>query len=264
MLLTIRVEDIVWKGDHYEVKTPAGIFYGKTVLFAAGPYSLFFARKLGYGLKFGIFPVGGSFMYSLRKLLNNKVYGVQIEGMPFARVHGDPDILDMDRTRFGPTTKLIPLMERHHYETFKDFMQLPLLSTKGGLATLFEIINKNNMWGYALKNAIYDLPVIGPAAFLREVRPIIPTIKYGDIRLRKGAGGIRPQIVNLETRKLEMGDSNIVGTNIIFNTTPSPGASVSMYNGRRDAKKIVEFLNAMGGNYYFDEEKFQEELGKVA
>ncbi|OGN10446.1 MAG: hypothetical protein A3J46_04950 [Candidatus Yanofskybacteria bacterium RIFCSPHIGHO2_02_FULL_41_11] len=256
------IEEITWKGDHYEVKTNIGVFRCKTFIFAAGPYSLFFARRLGYGLNKGIYPVGGSFLYTVRKLLNNKVYCVQIEGMPFARVHGDPDILNPDVTRFGPTTKLLPLMERHHWETFFDFMQLPTFSTQEGIAAFLAIMNNNKLWQYAFKNMVYDLPVIGPAAFMKEVRHIVPTIQLSDLRLHRHAGGIRPQIVNLETKKLEMGDSTIEGQNIIFNTTPSPGASVSMANGRRDAKKIVEMLNAMGGNFHFDEEKFQRELGK--
>ena len=256
------IRDIIWRGDCYEVITTRGYFYCRTFIFEAGPYSLFFARRLGYGLQYGIYPVAGSFLYSVRRLLRNKVYGVQIEGMPFARVHGDPDILNSNITRFGPTTKLLPLMERHHYKTFMDFMELPTFSTREGIRAFIEILKENNLLGYALKNAIYDLPIIGPAAFLREVRPIIPTIRYSDLRLRRGAGGIRPQIVNLQTKKLEMGDSTIEGQNIIFNTTPSPGASVSMANGRRDAKRIVEFLNAMGEDYYFNEETFQKELGK--
>ena len=253
------VLSIKFKGDHYEVKTLVRTFYCKTVIFEAGPYSLFFARELGYGMNYAILPVAGSF-YSAGHLLNNKVYRVQIEGRPFAAIHGDPDILEMTDTRFGPTTKPLPLMERHHYETFRDFMKLPLLSSVRGISALLKVVNENNLWGYAAKNFIFDMPIIGPATFLREIHPIIPTIRYKDLKLRRGAGGIRPQIVNLETRKLEMGDSTIIGKNAIFNTTPSPGASVSMANGRRDAKKIVEFL---GSGYWFDEEKFQEELGEL-
>ncbi|HEY4506712.1 MAG TPA: FAD-dependent oxidoreductase [Candidatus Paceibacterota bacterium] len=251
------LEEIGIMDDHFVIRTPEANFYSKIVVFEAGPYSLFFARKLGYGLKYGILPVPGSF-YSAGHLLNNKVYRVQIENMPFAAIHGDPDILDMEDTRFGPTTKFLPLMERHRYGTFMHFMELPLLSSIEGLVSLFSIMNKNKLWGYAAKNLVFDMPIIGPAAFLREVRPIIPTIRYRDLKLRRGAGGIRPQIVNLETKKLEFGDSTIVGRNIIFNTTPSPGASVSMANGHRDAQKVVEFL---GPGYTFNEERFQKELG---
>lgn len=50
---------------------------------------------------------------------------------------------------------------------------------------------------------------------------------------------------------------SLSGDKIIFNTTPSPGASVCLGNAHRDAKRIVEFL---GSEYHFDEELFQKEL----
>jgi malate dehydrogenase (quinone) len=229
------------------------------VVFAAGPYSLFFAQKLGYGLEYGILSVAGNF-YDAGHWLDNKVYRMQVEGRPFAEIHGDPDILDIAKTRFGPTTKVLPLMERHHYETFKDFMQLPLLRTLRGIASLFKILWKRKLIWYVLKNILFDIPVIGRWLFLREVKKVVPTMHYRDLKLRKGAGGIRPQIVNLKTMDLEMGDASLVGDKIIFNTTPSPGASVCLGNAYRDANRIVEFL---GSDYYFDEELFQKELGEV-
>ena len=102
------------------------------------------------------------------------------------------------------------------------------------------------------------MPIVGKILFLQEVRKVVPMMRYGNLKLRKGAGGIRPQIVNLKTGDLEMGDASIVGNKIIFNTTPSPGASVCLGNAHRDAQRIVDFL---GQEYKFDEEKFQKELG---
>lgn len=215
---------------------------------------------MGYGLEYGILSVAGSF-YDAGHWLDNKVYRMQVEGRPFAEIHGDPDILDMSKTRFGPTTKILPLMERHHYETFRDFMQLPLATTLRGIASLFKILWKRKLIWYVFKNILFDIPIIGKALFLREVRQVVPNIRYHDLQLRKGAGGIRPQIVNLKTMDLEMGDASLVGDRIIFNTTPSPGASVCLGNAHRDAKRIVEFL---GEGYYFDEAKFQKELGPVS
>lgn len=253
------ITDIKRDGDIYVVSTEKEIFRARVVLFAAGPYSLYFAQKLGYGLDYAILPVAGSF-YDSGHWLDNKIYRMQVEGRPFAEIHGDPDILNMALTRFGPTTKPLPLMERHHYETFWDFVKLPLASTLRGFASLFKILWKRKLTWYVLKNMLFDVPVIGKALFLREVRQIIPTMGYRDLKLRRGAGGIRPQIVNLKTSDLEMGDASMVGDNIIFNTTPSPGASVCLGNARRDAKRIVEFL---GPGYWFDEEKFQKELGEI-
>lgn len=263
-LLGTPVEYIEKRNNCYIMKTPDGYITAEAVVFAAGPYSLFFAQKLGYGLEYGILSVAGSF-YDAGHWLDNKVYRMQVEGRPFAEIHGDPDILDMTKTRFGPTTKILPLMERHHYETFVDFMQLPLLRTVRGIASLFKIIWKRKLVWYVLKNILFDLPIIGRWLFLQEVKKIVPTMRYRDLKLRKGAGGIRPQIVNLKTMDLEMGDASLVpeGERLIFNTTPSPGASVCLGNAHRDAKRIVEFLNQTAGGYYFDEEAFQKELGEV-
>lgn len=258
-LFNTSVTDIAKVDGGYAIDTSRGKIFAKTVEFAAGPYSLYFAQKLGYGLEYGILSVAGSF-YDVGHWLDNKVYRMQVEGQPFAEIHGDPDILDMNKTRFGPTTKVLPLMERHHYETFKDFMKLPLATTLRGIASLFKILWKRKLVWYVLKNILFDIPVIGKWLFLQEVRKVVPTMRYRDLRLRKGAGGIRPQIVNLKTMDLEMGDASLVGNHIIFNTTPSPGASVCLGNAHRDAKRIVEFL---GRGYYFDEEKFQKELGPV-
>ena len=38
----------------YALDTPSGLVFADTIVFAAGPYSLFFAQKLGYGLDYGI------------------------------------------------------------------------------------------------------------------------------------------------------------------------------------------------------------------
>ena len=254
-----QVFDIVEENGGYVLMADRGEIFAKTVEIAAGPYSLYFAHRLGYGLKFSILQVAGSF-YSAGKWLNNKVYRTQVEGRPFAEIHGDPDILNMDDTRFGPTTKPIFYMERYHPETFHHYMAMKLVTTLRGIATIIWILWKRKLIWYVFKNFLFDLPIIGPALFLLEACKVIPTLRYRDLKLRKGAGGVRPQIVNLETMDLEMGDSSIVGKNIIFNTTPSPGASVCLGNAHRDAKRIVEFL---GPEYYFDEEKFQRELGEL-
>lgn len=224
----------------FVLETNTGMYTASALVCAAGAYSLLFAQELGYGKHLGILPLGASF-YSAGPLLSGKVYRVQIEGMPFAAIHGDPDVLNQADTRFGPTTKPLPLMERHRLKTFWDFVKLPLVSLRG-LRVLFRLLANRKLFGYVVKNALYDVPFIGPYLFLREARVIVPTLTYRHLKLRKGAGGIRPQIVNLKTGELEMGDKTIVGENCIFNTTPSPGASVCLANAHRDGKHIARFL----------------------
>lgn len=244
-------------GRWFEISTSRGTLQTHALVAACGPYSLTFAQSMGYGLQYGILPVGGSF-YSTGHFLNGKVYRVQKENMPFAEIHGDPDVLNPRDTRFGPTTKPLPLMERYHYETFFDYIKTPIISYRG-LKSLLKILRENKLTGYVAKNFIYDMPIIGPMFFLPEARKVIPNMRYRDLKRRRGKGGIRPQIVNLETGELEMGNKTIEtpNGNALFITTPSPGASICMKNGKYVAQKLVK---ALGASYNFDEEMFRREF----
>jgi len=52
-----------------------------------------------------------------------------------------------------------------------------------------------------------------------------------------------------------MGEAKIVGDDIIFNITPSPGASTCLKNAMRDTHTLLESLE---GDYEFDEDAFRE------
>jgi malate dehydrogenase (quinone) len=77
---------------------------------------------------------------------------------------------------------------------------------------------------YILRNFSYDLPALGKYFYLRDARKIVPSLKYRELRFDPAIGGIRPQLVNIREKKLEMGEAKILGDKIIFNITPSPGA----------------------------------------
>lgn len=222
----------------FVLETNANIYTADVVVFAAGAYSLWFAQELGYAKHLAILPVAGDF-YSSGPFLRGKVY--RMSDLPFAAIHADPDVLNQKDTRFGPTVKLMPLMERRNLKTMWDFIKLPLVSLRG-LWFLLTLLANRQLLVYTLKNMLYSVPIIGKYLFLCEARVIVPSLKYRDLKRRNGAGGIRPQIVNLDTLELEMGDKTIVGDNCIFNTTPSPGASVCLGNAERDAKLVAEFL----------------------
>jgi len=51
-----------------------------------------------------------------------------------------------------------------------------------------------------------------------------------------------------------MGEAKLTGDDIIFNITPSPGASTCLKNAMRDTEQLIEFLD---GEYEFDEEGFR-------
>jgi malate dehydrogenase (quinone) len=253
-----KVEEVRREDGNYVVATNNGEISARVVVFAAGAYSLHFAHRLGYGLNLGILSVAGSF-FSGGPLVRGKVYRPQVAGRPFAEIHVDPDVLNENDSRFGPTTKPILLMERYRYGTFRDYLRQPIVSLKGLWVTL-KILIENGLLGYVARNFIYDIPILGKLYFLhREARALIPTMRYSDLKRRKNAGGVRPQIVDLSTGKLEMGERTIARDNLIFNTTPSPGASVCIYNAvMRDVPQVVEYL---GSEFWFDSDSFYQELG---
>ena len=71
------------------------------------------AKSLGYGKNFAVLSMAGSF-YTAPKVLNGNVYTIQVPKLPFAAIHGDPEVHSDLITRFGPTAKPIFQLERHN------------------------------------------------------------------------------------------------------------------------------------------------------
>jgi len=233
--------------------------HARAVIVAAGSPSLVFAQSLGYGTQFAILPVAGSF-YRTRNLLNGKVYTVQNPKIPFAAVHGDPAVYDRKETRFGPTARPMPLLERHHYATFFEFMRTGTATPRGLLAAL-RVAGDWDISRFLMKNAAYDLPFIGKRVFLRDARKIVPALSAKDLTLDRGAGGIRGQLVDKRAGKIARGKDKIVGDGIIFIMAPSPGASYCLGNAVEDARTLGDFL---GDGYRFDETAMRRDLSTAA
>ncbi len=258
LLLETKVKKIV-AGQLYQIETDNKTIQAKVVLVAAGAHSLLFAKSLGYGLNYALLSVAGSF-YFAPKLLNGKVYTVQRKKLPFAAIHGDPEVHDRTIARFGPTAKVLPMLERHHYGSIIEYFQTAGLSFKA-IASFLKILSDPIIFKYIALNFCYDFPIIGKRLFIKEVKKIIPAIKLGDLAYAKGYGGVRPQIVNLDTKALEMGEAKIVGDKIIFNITPSPGASTCLQNALEDTIRAIDFL---GKGYHFNQQQFLEDLSAEA
>lgn len=139
--LKTQVNEITKNKQGFQLTTSRGTFFADVVAVMAGPHSLVFAKKLGYGKDLGILPVAGSF-YSADNVLCGKVYTMQIKKLPFAAVHGDPNVNNLRETRFGPTAKVLPLLERHHYSTVIDFVRTSIWSIKGVFGLLKIISDK--------------------------------------------------------------------------------------------------------------------------
>lgn len=256
LYLSTAVKDIEENNGKYEITTTAGKLSADVVAVALGSYSLLFAKSFGYGKEYLILPVAGNFYSSSRKILNGKVYTIQKEKLPFAAVHGDPNIHNLDETRFGPTAKVIPILERRNWRSFWDFLKSAGIDFRA-IASLIKILSDADIIKFIAMNFIYDLPLIGSRSFLKTAQKIVPSLKISDIKFGKGLGGIRPQIVDKNSKKLLMGDAEIIGRNILFNITPSPGATACLRNAEKDTKRIIEFFQ---NRYEFDEKKFGKDF----
>jgi len=253
--MSTRVKKIIHEGSSFIIKTDKGEFEASAVVVAAGSYSLIFAKSLGYGKNYSILSMSGSF-YTGPKVLNGKVYTMQIPKLPFAAVHGDPEVHNEQVTRFGPTAKPIFFLERYNYSTFWGYWKTFGIGIKP-LLSILKISSDKAIFNYLLKNVVYDLPWIGKRSFLKEIRKIVPRVSLKEIKFAKKVGGTRPQIINNVTKKLELGEAKIVGENIIFNITPSPGASTCLGNAFEDASKLMEFLS---NRFTFEKVQFEKDL----
>lgn len=255
--LSTKVIKITRAGDNYLIKTDKGDFEAPAVVVAAGSHSMLMAKSLGYGKEYSILSMAGSF-YTGPRVLNSKVYTMQVPKLPFAAVHGDPEVHNEFITRFGPTAKPIFFLERYNNSTFWEYWKTFGFSIKPVLS-IFKISSDRIIFNYLLKNVVYDFPWIGKRSFMKEIRKIVPNVKLEEIKYAKGIGGTRPQIINNTTRKLELGEAKILGDKIIFNITPSPGASTCLGNALEDTGKLMEFL---GNKFTFDKARFEKDLGK--
>ncbi|KYH26032.1 malate:quinone oxidoreductase [Halalkalicoccus paucihalophilus] len=239
--------------DGFILESEAGWFEADTAVVAAGSHSMQIAKEMGYGEDMSLLPVAGSFFLG-NDLLNGKVYTLQMQKLPFAAIHGDADVHDPSITRFGPTAKLVPELERGELSTVEDFFDVFGLNVDS-LLSYGNVLADRILLPYVLKNLVYDVPGVGKRAFLPHVKKVVPSVELDDIERAKGYGGVRPQIVDTDGKTLDMGEAKITGEGVIFNVTPSPGASTCLKNAMRDTEQLVEFLD---GEYAFDERGFRE------
>jgi malate dehydrogenase (quinone) len=254
--INTKVSKIIKTDNGFEVHTNKGKISTRFVVVSAGGHSLLFAQRMGYGKEYACLPVAGSFYYA-PDVLRGKVYTIQNEKLPFAAIHGDPDLLVRGKTRFGPTALVLPMLERHNYATVPEFLSVtrPSLSVMKVMWDLFKVADIRN---YMAKNVLFEVPYIRQRLFLKDARKIVPTLQLQDLTFAKQIGGIRPVMIDKINRKLHLGEAKInPGNGIIFNMTPSPGATSCLQNGEQDMRYIVEYL---GCEFY--ESQLNHELKK--
>lgn len=241
--INTQVSSIRKTDDGFDVYTNKGVLSSRFVVVSAGGHSLLFAQRMGYGKEYACLPVAGSFYYA-PDVLRGKVYTIQNEKLPFAAIHGDPDLLVRGKTRFGPTALVLPMLERYNYKTIPEFLSVtkPSLSV---LRVMWDLLKVSDIRNYMAKNVLFEVPYIRQRLFLKDARKIVPTLQLQDLTFAKGIGGIRPVMIDKHNRKLHLGEAKInPGNGIIFNMTPSPGATSCLQNGEQDLRYIVEYLGS--------------------
>jgi malate dehydrogenase (quinone) len=240
--LSSQVTKIKKFDDHYELTTPQGTFLASFVVVSAGAHSLLLANQLGHGLNMSILPMAGSFYY-VPKILNGKVYTMQNDKLPFAALHGDPDLVEMDKTRLGPTALVLPKLERYTGGTYWDFWKSLKLDFKV-IKVFWDLMKDSTIRNYIFRNFAFEIPWVRTRLFAKDAQKILPDLKPQDLEYASGIGGLRPQVIDKTEMKLKLGEASIVpeNENLIFNMTPSPGATTCLGNAYRDAQIITERL----------------------
>lgn len=257
IFLNTEVLNITHIGDKFFLRTRNNMAISANfVVVDAGAHSLWLAHRMGYGKNMGCISMAGSFYLTKQHLLNGKVYMVQNPKLPFAALHGDPDILADGCTRFGPTALALPKLERYKgLKSVPEYFQT-LNFSKEVVQILWDLIKDSDIRNYVFRNYLFEIPEIGKKLFVEDAKKIVPSLKTEDIYYAKGFGGVRPQVLNRTEKKLMLGEASIdTEKGIIFNMTPSPGATSCLGNAERDVKKVCAFLNKT-----FDEQKFTAEL----
>jgi malate dehydrogenase (quinone) len=255
MLYNDEVKKITREEDgSYKITSDTTNFRAKSIVVNAGAYSLLFAQDMGYGEEYATLPIGGSFFFTKEKFLNSKVYTMQNPKLPFAAIHADPDCTQNWNTRFGPTAFALPKLERYHSLHLKDLINA-LNIDKDVTKVYMNLFKDSTIRRYIFKNAIEEIPLLGKEVFIHDAQKVIPSLKVSDLTFAEGYGGMRPQIIDKKKHELLLGEAKISENGIIFNMTPSPGATSSLAIAMQDTKAICNHLSKS-----FDLEKHQREI----
>ncbi|SPE50609.1 conserved hypothetical protein [Verrucomicrobia bacterium] len=179
-----------------QIKTSAGDFTARFVVNAAGLYADRVARDFGFSAEYRILPFKGIYLYSGEPVgaLRTNVYPVPDLRNPFLGVHFTVSV--DGRIKIGPTA--IPAFWREQYEGWANFQAsefAEIVFRELGLLFL-------SGFGFPRLAAQESLKY-----FRRRLVSLAATLLEG-VRLDQyrhwGKPGIRAQLLNIRSRKLEM------------------------------------------------------------
>lgn len=228
----------------YVLETSRGLMLARSVVVCAGGHSLLIAQRMGLGLDYACLPVAGSF-YLAPEAVNGKVYTVQDSRLPFPALHADRDIRAVGQTRFGPTALMLPMLKRQGRDTAREYLQTLRFDRAAVAGALWHLLRTAQTRDYLVRNFLYEMPWLNRRLFVCAIRKIIPDLTAGDIDYAPGHGGIRPQLIDRQSRRLQLAEVKIIdGKGILFNITPSPGGTSCLGNATRDLGLVAEHLGA--------------------
>ncbi len=179
-----------------QIKTGKGEFSAGYVINAAGLYADHVARDFGFSETYRILPFKGLYVYSDEPAgaLRTNIYPVPDLRNPFLGVHFT--LLANGHAKIGPTA--IPALWREQYKGFGNFK----------FGEFAEIIYRD--LGLILSSG-FDFKRLAAEETIKYYRPrlvrlaseLLEGVKISDYT-RWGKPGIRAQLLNIQTRKLEM------------------------------------------------------------
>jgi L-2-hydroxyglutarate oxidase LhgO len=217
------------------VRTTKGDISAGYVINAAGLYADKIAKDYGFSQHYRILPFKGLYLYAGEKVkpLNTNIYPVPDLRNPFLGVHHTVTV--DGHSKIGPTA--IPCFWREHYKGFGNFRLGEFLEVMGQEAQLFvrnDFDFRKLAWDEMQK--MYRPRLVALAAELvSDTRP--------DDYTRWGAPGIRAQLLDTRSRKLEM-DFRMEGDSKSFHilNAVSPAFTCAMSFSEYAFQQIVELI----------------------
>lgn len=180
-----------------QLNTSQGLIHYGFLFNCAGAYADIVAKSFGLASDYELVPFKGIYWKLSKKansLVRSNIYPVPDVSMPFLGVHltrvisGDVYI--------GPTA--IPALGRENYGILQGINFTESLGISFRLANMY-LRNDNNF-----RKLVYvEMGKYSKGAFLSAARKLMPILTADDME-RTPKAGIRPQLINTKTRKLEM------------------------------------------------------------
>ena len=233
--LNSHVEKIVVGG--VQLSGAESTIWCRHVVNAAGLYADRLAHAVGVGKTYKILPFKGLYLHGNESApkLQRHVYPVPDPQNPFLGVHFTVTV--DGRCKIGPTA--IPALSRLNYSKFGGIKPNELWDV---LTTLPKFLTSKHHDGFNLVRS--EVSKYSRKALVNQARQLVPSVAI-DQFTSWGKSGIRAQLFNVATKRLEMDFvvEQIPGQTHVLNAV-SPAWTSSLSFGEHVAHMVVQSLHA--------------------